>query len=198
MLRKRRPKRTGNLRNLAKHPKVVAVGEIGLDYHYDHSPRDVQRDVFAEQMRIASDAGKPIIIHSREAWCDTMALVRQHWNPTYWRRDSLLYRRPREAREALDARIPYQLRGASSRFPKRGTFRKPRAWFLRSTSDRNRRTISRSGAQSRQAQRTGVHGADRSQNGGTARRNRPNEIAATDHREFRTAIFGRYETVTIR
>src|SRR5580692_6133538 len=68
---------------LAKHPKVVAVGEIGLDYHYDHSPRDVQRDVFAEQMRIASDAHKPILIHTREAWADTMELVRRHWNSAY-------------------------------------------------------------------------------------------------------------------
>jgi TatD DNase family protein len=87
---------------LAKHPKVVGVGEIGLDYHYDHSPRDVQRDVFAEQMRIASDTRKPIVIHSREAWSDTMALVRQHWNPAYGGVIHCFTEGPAEAREALE------------------------------------------------------------------------------------------------
>jgi TatD DNase family protein len=70
------------LAGLLKHPKVIAFGEIGLDYHYDHSPRDVQRDVFVEQMRIACDARKPIVIHTREAWDHTFALLEQHWKPT--------------------------------------------------------------------------------------------------------------------
>jgi TatD DNase family protein len=64
---------------LLKHPKVVAIGEIGLDYHYDYSPRDVQRHVFIEQMRIARDARKPIVIHTREAWDDTLTLLAEHW-----------------------------------------------------------------------------------------------------------------------
>ncbi len=68
-----------NLEELLKHPKAVAIGEIGLDYHYDHSPRDVQRDVFIEQMRIAKDAGKPIVIHTREAWDDTLSVLAEHW-----------------------------------------------------------------------------------------------------------------------
>ncbi len=67
------------LAELQQHPKVVAVGEIGLDYHYDHSPRDVQRAVFVEQMRLARDAKMPIIIHTREAWKDTCDLLQQHW-----------------------------------------------------------------------------------------------------------------------
>jgi TatD DNase family protein len=67
---------------LLRHPKVVALGEIGLDYHYDFSPRDTQRDVFVEQMRVASDARKPIVIHTREAWEDTLALIEKHWTPT--------------------------------------------------------------------------------------------------------------------
>src|ERR1051325_5978614 len=67
------------LSELARHAKVVAIGEIGLDYHYDHSPRDVQRDVFVEQMRIARDARKPIVIHTRSAWEDTTALLHEHW-----------------------------------------------------------------------------------------------------------------------
>ena len=64
---------------LATHPKVLAIGEIGLDYHYDFSPRDVQREVFAEQLQIAGGAGKPVVIHTREAWEDTLRLLRAHW-----------------------------------------------------------------------------------------------------------------------
>jgi TatD DNase family protein len=63
------------LRALSKHPKVVAIGEIGLDYYYDFSPRQVQSEVFLEQMRIAREAGKPVIIHTREAWADTIAAL---------------------------------------------------------------------------------------------------------------------------
>ena len=70
------------LAELLRHPKVLALGEIGLDYHYDFSPREAQRDVFAEQMRVAADARKPIVIHTREAWDDTFALLEQHWKPT--------------------------------------------------------------------------------------------------------------------
>src|ERR1700691_1784549 len=66
---------------LAMHPKVLAVGEMGLDYHYDFSPRDVQKSVFIEQMGIAAAAKKPIVIHTREAWDDTLALIEQHWTP---------------------------------------------------------------------------------------------------------------------
>ena len=63
------------LRDLAQHPKVLAIGEIGLDYHYDFSPRDVQRAVFDRQLEIAASAKKPIVIHTREAWDDTIAQV---------------------------------------------------------------------------------------------------------------------------
>ncbi len=71
------PESYADLRALAKHPKVVAFGEIGLDYHYDFSPRPAQRDVFVEQLAIARGAGLPIIIHTREAWADTMAILRE-------------------------------------------------------------------------------------------------------------------------
>jgi TatD DNase family protein len=67
------------LAELCKHPKVLALGEIGLDYHYDHSPRDTQREVFIRQMEIARQAGKAIVIHTREAWADTAALLEEHW-----------------------------------------------------------------------------------------------------------------------
>jgi TatD DNase family protein len=69
------------LAELLRHPKLIAIGEIGLDYHYDFSPRDVQRAVFIEQVAIAKDARKPIVIHTREAWDDTLALLAEHWAP---------------------------------------------------------------------------------------------------------------------
>jgi TatD DNase family protein len=69
------------LSDLLAHPKVLAVGEIGLDYHYGFSPREVQKSAFIEQMGIAAQARKPIVIHTREAWDDTMALIERHWTP---------------------------------------------------------------------------------------------------------------------
>ncbi|MBI4891419.1 MAG: TatD family hydrolase [Acidobacteria bacterium] len=68
------------LLSLTAHPKCLAVGEIGLDYHYDFSPREVQRAAFIEQLGIARDAGLPIVIHTREAWDDTIAILKQHWD----------------------------------------------------------------------------------------------------------------------
>ncbi len=59
---------------LGREP-VVAVGECGLDYHYDHSPRDVQRSVFAAQVAIAVEHSLPLVIHSREAWDDTFDIL---------------------------------------------------------------------------------------------------------------------------
>src|SRR5437899_11131622 len=58
------------LRKLAKFKGVIAYGEIGLDYHYDHSPREVQRQRFREQMRLALELRLPIIFHTREAQAD--------------------------------------------------------------------------------------------------------------------------------
>jgi TatD DNase family protein len=67
------------MEELARHPKVAAVGETGLEYHYDFAPRAAQREAFIRQMRIAAAAGKPIVIHTREAWADTFALLEEHW-----------------------------------------------------------------------------------------------------------------------
>lgn len=63
---------------LAKHKKVVAIGEIGLDYHYDFSPRDVQKEVFEKQIRLALELDLPIVVHSREATQDTMKLLKKY------------------------------------------------------------------------------------------------------------------------
>ncbi len=70
-----------NLRELLRHPKCKAVGEIGLDYYRGVS-KEVQMPVFIRQLELASDARLPIIIHSRDAWPDTLAVLREHWAPT--------------------------------------------------------------------------------------------------------------------
>lgn len=66
------------LRKLAENPKVVAVGEMGLDYHYDYSPRDVQREVFEHQLRLARELELPVIIHDREAHGDMYDILRRY------------------------------------------------------------------------------------------------------------------------
>lgn len=69
-----------DLRRLGAHSKVVAYGEIGLDYHYDFSPRGVQQEVFIEQLKLARELALPVIIHTREAWDDTVHILREHWS----------------------------------------------------------------------------------------------------------------------
>jgi TatD DNase family protein len=70
----------------ARHPRVIAWGEIGLDYFYDHSPREIQKAVFRRQMELARAAKLPIIIHCRpsenseNAWEDCLRLIAEHWN----------------------------------------------------------------------------------------------------------------------
>lgn len=65
------------IKALAKNKKVMAIGEIGLDYHYDHSPRDVQQKVFIDQIRLAKSLKLPIIIHDREANDDMMRILKE-------------------------------------------------------------------------------------------------------------------------
>jgi len=70
----------------ARHPRVIAWGEIGLDYFYDHSPREIQKTVFLRQMELAQAAKLPIIIHCRpsdnseNAWDDCLELIKEHWS----------------------------------------------------------------------------------------------------------------------
>jgi TatD DNase family protein len=75
------------MERLARHPKVIAWGEIGLDYYYDHSPRETQQQVFARQMELAAAAKLPIVIHCRpsdgsdNAWEDCLSMIKEQWAP---------------------------------------------------------------------------------------------------------------------
>ena len=86
---------------LLDRPGVVAVGECGLDYHYDHSPREQQREVFAAQIALAHRRGLALVIHTREAWDDTFAILDAEGVP-----ERTVFHcfsgGPDEAREALD------------------------------------------------------------------------------------------------
>ena len=66
------------LAELLKHPKVRAIGEIGLDYHYDFSPRETQQKIFEEQLILAEETGYPVLVHDREAHGDTMNIISRH------------------------------------------------------------------------------------------------------------------------
>jgi TatD DNase family protein len=66
------------LRGIARSKKVVAIGETGLDYHYSFSPHEEQREVFAEQLKIAAEMDLPVIVHSREAFDETMEILERH------------------------------------------------------------------------------------------------------------------------
>jgi len=70
------------LEELLSHPKAMAVGEIGLDYHYDFSPCDVQKKRFREQMELARRVNKPVIIHERESLSDTLDIIRDYRDVT--------------------------------------------------------------------------------------------------------------------
>jgi TatD DNase family protein len=111
------PETLDHLAALAQHPKVVAIGEIGLDYHYDFSPREVQQSVFRSQMQIAAAAKKPIVIHTREAWDDTITQIRQHWDTTLGGIMHCFSGTPAQAQQALDLGF-YLSFGGIVTFPK--------------------------------------------------------------------------------
>ena len=86
---------------IRSNPTLVAVGECGLDYHYDFSPRPLQRQVFAAQVALANRYGLALVVHTREAWEDTIAILRSEGVP-----DRTVFHcftgGPGEARQALD------------------------------------------------------------------------------------------------
>ena len=88
--------------DLIGQPKVVAIGECGLDYHYDNSPRELQREAFAAQIALAHEHGLALVVHTRDAWDDTFAILAEAGVPDR----TVLHcfsGGPTEARRALDA-----------------------------------------------------------------------------------------------
>ena len=74
--------RVDSIRDLFDLPRVIAVGEAGLDYYYDHSPRDAQHTAFAEQIELANGLDLPLIIHTRDAWDDTFSVLSEVGTPS--------------------------------------------------------------------------------------------------------------------
>jgi TatD DNase family protein len=76
------------MESLSRHPRVIAIGEIGLDYWYDYSPREIQQQVFRQQLDVAAAVKLPILIHCRpsldsdNAWDDLLAILHEQWAPT--------------------------------------------------------------------------------------------------------------------
>jgi TatD DNase family protein len=113
------PESFARLRELARHPKVIAIGEIGLDFHYDFSPRPVQNSVFERQLEIAAELEKPVVIHTREAWAATLEML------AGWRGGGIMHcftGDAEAAREALDLGFHLGFGGVVT-FPKAGDVR---------------------------------------------------------------------------
>lgn len=91
-------------------PDVVAIGEAGLDYHYDHSPRDVQKEVFAQHIALANSHDLPLVIHTRDAWDDTFDILDAEGTParTVFH---CFTGGPNEARSGLDRGIVISVSG---------------------------------------------------------------------------------------
>ena len=84
---------------------AVAIGECGLDYHYDHSPRDLQRRAFAAQLALARELDRPVVVHTREAETDTRAMVAEAGRSGSSRRVALLHRVARPRRDGTRRRL---------------------------------------------------------------------------------------------
>ncbi|HEX9749753.1 MAG TPA: TatD family hydrolase [candidate division Zixibacteria bacterium] len=93
---------TKRLMELAQHPKVVAIGEIGLDYYRNLSPPDQQRRAFIEQMAVARDCQLPIVIHNRDAFDDIFALVLKSGTPSLGGVFHCFSESPQTARQVID------------------------------------------------------------------------------------------------
>jgi TatD DNase family protein len=105
---------TDGLAELLGGGQVVAVGECGLDYHYDPSPRSVQREVFGAQVGEARQQGLALVIHTREAWDDTFAILQEGSGPPERTVLHCFTGGPAEARRALDAGLMLSFSGIVS------------------------------------------------------------------------------------
>ena len=140
--------------------RPVAVGECGLDFHYDHSPRDDQRAAFARQIELANRRGLPLVIHTREAWDETFAILDTEGVP--WRTVFHCFTGgPAEAARCLDRGAYVSFSGIVT-FPGgagRPRCRRPRA--ARPHARRDRQPVPRPGPQPGPTQPTGMGAARR-------------------------------------
>ncbi len=153
------PMRRAVTREAAESSNAVAIGEIGLDYHYDFAPRDVQADVFAAQIaRGARPATLPVVIHTREAAEDTFAVLRDAGQGRVRGVMHCFSGTADEARQALDLGILMSLSGILT-FPKAESLRDVARMVPAGSPARgNRRTVSGARAAPGQKERTGVRG----------------------------------------
>ena len=157
------------LEALLGEPGVVAVGECGLDYHYDHSPREVQREVFAAQIALAHAHDLALVIHTREAWDDTFAILEAEGVP-----ERTVFHcfsgGPDEARRGLDLGAHLSFSGIVS-FPSADDLRAAAALCPpRPAAGRDRQPVPGAGAAPRQEEPAGVGAARRRRRGRGERR----------------------------
>ncbi len=151
----------GELKRLLEHPKVVAMGEIGLDYHWG-VPKETQLPVFIQQLGIAAAAGMPVVIHTRDAWDDTIEVLRQHWAPV--KLPCILHcftGNAAQARQCLELGFYLAFGGVTTFSEGERTPRSRRNGSRGPAAAGNRFALSCAGSPSRQAQRAGVRGAHR-------------------------------------
>jgi TatD DNase family protein len=110
------------LRTLARHPKVVAWGETGLDYHYMHSPKEAQQEAFRNQVRLAREADLPVVIHMREAEADTFKILQSEKSDRLRGVFHCFTSGASACREALELNFMISLSGIVT-FPKAGELR---------------------------------------------------------------------------
>ena len=127
------PELYAEMQRIAKHPKVIAWGEIGLDYHYNHSAKETQREVFVRQMELAAEAKLPIIIHCRpsdkenSAWDECFDLIERHFSPTGLRGIIHCFTgQPEQAKRAIELNFMVSFSGALT-FPKAENIRQAAA-----------------------------------------------------------------------
>ena len=157
-----RPETLDHIRAALTHERMQAIGEIGLDYHYDFSPREMQRTCFDAQLALAAELHRPVIIHDREAHGDTMDLLR-HYRGSLSGVMHCFSASYEIAKACIDLGLYVAFGGA----PSVGDRVEAAAG---SAADRNRLSLYDAGAVPRQAQRSHAHGPDASKACGAAGR----------------------------
>ena len=180
------------LRGLAREGRIVAIGEIGLDFHYDHSPRDAQREAFRRQLRLAREVGLPVVVHTREADDETAAILEEEGAGET---GGVIHcftggARPRPA--GARARVLHLVLG-DRRVPAGGDDPAGRARDARRPAPRrDGRAVPRAASAPRQAQRAGLRRRGGAEGRGAARgrasRRCPRPCASNYARLFRRAV----------